>query len=89
MAMSAEEELSYAAEGAKDLLEKMIAAGAMPAVYLEEAKGVIKLCNEGLEESDYVEEPDAERIAVSRAEARIADHIDGYDRDDLGDSPDW
>lgn len=24
-----------------------------------------------------------------RATTRIADQIDGYDRDDLGDSPDW
>lgn len=33
---------------------------------------------------------DGERmIAGMRAEKKNADHIDGYDRDDLGESPDW
>jgi len=32
---------------------------------------------------------DRNNAPEAHAEKRIADHIDGYDRDDLGESPDY
>lgn len=44
------------------------------------------------EEVDIAQERKLERwrmVDEARAENRIADQIDGYDRDDLGESPDY
>lgn len=37
----------------------------------------------------YTPKPSQKAEAESRARRRNADHVDGYDRDDLGESPDY
>ena len=68
----------------KKIFERLKAAGHKRLLFVIDSVGQFDM-----RFSIWKKKPDEETEAEKKAEQRNADHIDGYDRDDLGESPDY